>query len=210
LRPLTPSNCLPRAASAGLGSWRSARGWTPLFVGGVPECGGGTRRVARMGACPRRRHAASRGRTHPSAADWRQPIKYDEPRFGTDGAPRGRNQPSGTSRRRRSSKQVFQHGEAGRRHGGHGERQYGASRGVRSAPSGLVSGGKRGLAQSSTNPKQLSATFEDGSWSRPAGGTTAEAIPARPGVIAPFDCDPSVRCPGTCEPGGGWAIGAAN
>ena len=68
----------------------------------------------------------------PSAADWPQPNRYDEPRFGTDGAPRGRNQPSGTSRRWQSSKQVFQHGGAGRRHGGHGEGQYGASRGVRS------------------------------------------------------------------------------
>ena len=68
----------------------------------------------------------------PGAADWPQPNKHDEPRFGTNGAPRGRNQPSGTSRRWQASKQVFQHGGAGRTHGGHGEGQYGASRGVRS------------------------------------------------------------------------------
>jgi len=62
-----------------------------------------------------------------------QPNKRDEPRFGTNGAPRGRNQPSGAARRRQSSKQVFQHRGAGRRHGGHGAGQYGASRDVRSA-----------------------------------------------------------------------------
>ena len=44
----------------------------------------------------------------------------------------GRNQPSGTSRRWQESKQVFQHGEAGRTHGGHGEGKYRVSRKVRS------------------------------------------------------------------------------
>jgi hypothetical protein len=81
-----------------------------------------------------REHRALRTflRAEHSAAVGRNQTSDDEPRFGTNGAPRGRNQPSGTSRRWQSSKQVFQHREAGRRHGGHGEGQYGASRGVRS------------------------------------------------------------------------------
>ena len=63
---------------------------------------------------------------------WPQPNTHAEPRFGAKAAPRGRNQPSGTAQCWQSSKQVFQHGGAGRMHGGHGEGQYGASRGVRS------------------------------------------------------------------------------
>jgi len=85
--------------------------------------------------------AATNADPTPSAADWPQPNRYDEPRFGTIGAPRGRNQPSGTSRRWQSSKQVFQHREAGRRHGGHGEGQYGA--GQFGAPRGVRSGRAR-------------------------------------------------------------------
>ncbi len=96
------------------------------------------------------------------------------------------------------------------------------------AAAGLaVSGGKAGLAQSSTNPTQLSATFERATRRRPAGpaGETApEATSALPCGIAPLDgglgvcgrgvcglgvCGPGARHPDTCDLGGEREIGAA-